>query len=251
MLFIVIAPIVVVVFFVAKGLVPVATCFDNKQNQNEIGLDCGGLCSSCELKYPKAITVFSTRAVPVSENFYDLAAEIENPNEFLSSINVEYEFKLYDRFGLVTTRTGKTFLYAQERTLIIEPGIASSRTADHAEFRITRVDWQEKHDLAPTIIAERREYSVVQSNNQKQGVLDIMLMNKSPYDFVNVEVQIAVLDKEKNLLGVNKILVDNFLSQSRQSVKSIWPHEFAGEIGVINVQTRVNIFDPYTILKPK
>lgn len=250
-LLIVIAPIVVAVFFMVKGSIPVATCFDNTQNQSEIGLDCGGPCSSCELKYPKAITVFSARTVPVRENFYDMAAEIENPNEFLSSVDVEYEFKLYDRFGLVTTRTGKTFLYAQERTLVIEPGIVTVRPADHTEFRITHVDWQEKHDLAPTIIAEKRAYSVVESNNQKQGVVDITLMNKSPYDFARVEIQVAVLDKEKNMLGVNKIIVENFLSQSRQSIKSIWPHEFTDDIGVINVQARANIFDPYTILKPQ
>lgn len=248
---VVVSPIVIVAFFVIKGLIPVATCFDNKQNQNEIGLDCGGSCASCELKYPKAITVFSARAVPVRENFYDMAAEIENPNEFLSSMNVEYEFKLYDRFGLVATKSGKTFLYAQERTLVIEPGIATMRPADHAEFRITHVDWQEKHDLAPTIIAEKRAYSVVESNNQKQGVVDITLMNKSPYDFAHIEVQIAVLDQEKNMLGVNKIIVEKFLSQSRQSLKSIWPREFTGEISVINVQARANIFDPHVILRPQ
>lgn len=250
-LFIVMAPIVVAVFFIVKGLVPVDTCFDNKQNQNEIGLDCGGLCSSCELKYPKAITVFSSRAVLVSENFYDLAAEIENPNEFLSSLRVEYEFKLYDRFGLVTTRTGTTFLYAQERTLIIEPGISTTRSAERAEFRIIRVDWQEKRDFAPTIIAEQRAYSVVEVGGKNQSVVDITLLNKSPYDFAEIEVQVAVLDKEKNLLGVNKILTENFLSQSRFVVRSIWPQEFVGEISVINVQPRANIFDPHVILKPQ
>ena len=66
-----------------------------------------------------------------------------------------------------------------------------------------------------------------------------------------MEVQIAVLDKEGNLLGVNKIAVENFLSQSRQVVKSVWPQEFGGEVGVINVQSRVNIFASDTILKPQ
>lgn len=248
---IVISPIVVAAFFIIKGLIPVATCFDNKQNQSETGLDCGGSCVSCELKYPKAITVFSSRAVLVSENFYDLAAEIENPNEFLSSVRVGYEFKLYDRFGLVTTRIGTTFLYAQERTLVIEPGISTTRSAERAEFRITSVDWQEKRDLTPTIIAEQRVYSVVEVQGKKQSVVDITLMNKSAYDFAKVEMQVAVLDKEKNLLGVNKIVMEDFLSQSRQVVRSIWPREFVGEISVINVQARANIFDPHVILKPQ
>ena len=29
---------------------PVASCFDNLQNQNETGVDCGGPCEDCELR---------------------------------------------------------------------------------------------------------------------------------------------------------------------------------------------------------
>jgi len=238
-------------FFVIKGAIPVSSCFDTRQNQDETGIDCGGSCISCELKYPKPMRVFWARAVPVRENSYDVAAEIENQNEFLSSVNVEYEFTLYDQFGPVTKRTGKTFLYAQERTLVIEPNIETTRSANRAEFRIIHVDWQDKRNLAPTIIAERRNYSVVKDHDKKQSEVDVTLFNKSAFDFAKMEVQIAVLDKEGNLLGVNKIMAENFLSQSRQVIKSVWPQEFGGEVGVINVQSRVNIFDPDMILKPQ
>ena len=248
---IVVTPFVVVAFFVVKRAIPAPTCFDNKQNQNELGVDCGGSCLSCELKYPQPVKVFWARAVPVRENSYDVAAQIENPNEFLSSVDVEYEFTLYDQFGPVTKRTGKTFLYAQERTLVIEPDIETTRTASRAEFRIVSTAWQEKRDLAPTIIAERRDYSVAEDHGQKQGVVDITLFNKSPYDFANVEVQIAALDKDGNLLGVNIIEVEHFLSQSRQAIKAIWPQAFTTDVAVINVQPRVNIFDPHAILKPQ
>ena len=248
---IVITPLMVVAFVIVKRAIPEPTCFDNKQNQNETGVDCGGSCLSCELKYPKAIKVFWARAVPVQENSYDIAAEIQNPNEFLSSIDVEYEFTLHDNFGPIIKRTGKIFLYAQERTLVIEPNIETSRTATRAEFRITNVKWQEKRNFAPTIIAERREYHVVENHGQKQGVVDIALLNKSPYDFAVVEVQVAVLDKDGNLLGVNKIEMENFLSQSRQTLKAVWPRAFVADVAVINVEPRVNIFDPHVILKPQ
>ena len=248
---IVVTPLVVAALITVKGLIPAPTCFDNKQNQNETGVDCGGSCLSCELKYPQPVKVFWARAVPVRENSYDVAAQIENPNEFLSSVDVKYEFTLYDQFGPVTKRTGKTFLYAQERTLVIEPGIETTRTANRAEFRIVSVVWQEKRNLAPTIIAERRDYSVAEDHGQKQGVVDITLFNKSPYDFSNVEVQVAVLDKDGNLLGVNNIEVENLLSQSRIAVKAIWPQAFTADVAVINVQPRVNIFDPHAILKPQ
>ena len=248
---IVVTPLVVAGFITVKRVIPEPTCFDNRKNQNEIGVDCGGSCLSCELKYPQPIKVFWARAVPVRENSYDVAAQIQNPNELLSSANVEYEFTLYDDFGPVIQKKGKIFLYAQERTLVIEAGIETVRRATRTEFRIVNVTWQEKRNLAPTIITERRDYSVVEDHGQKQGVVSITLLNKSPYDFEQAEVQIAVLDKDGNLLGVNKIQVEHIVSQSRVTLKAIWPRPFTGDVSVINVEPRVNIFDPHTILKPQ
>ena len=249
---IVMSPLVVIGFLIIKHAIPEPTCFDLKQNQQETGVDCGGSsCISCNLKYPQPIKVFWARAVSVREHVYDIAAEIENKNEFLSSVSVEYEFTLFDQFGQVATKSGKTFLYAQERTLIIAPAIETTRDANRAEFRIVNVLWQEKRDFAPTIIAERRAYSIAEDHGQKQGVIDITLFNTSAYDLAEVEVQIAVLDQDGNLLGINKIFMENFLSQTRQSIKGIWPQPFMGNIAVINVQPRVNIFDPHAILKPQ
>jgi len=248
---IVISPLIAAGIFVVQYAIPTASCFDNKQNQHELGIDCGGECFSCELKFPQSIKVFWSRAVPVRKDSYDVAAEIENRNERVSSVDAEYEFTLYDEFGPITKRTGKTFLYAQERTLVIEPNIETPRAANRAEFRIVHVEWQEKKDLAPTIIAERRQYNLVDDHGKKHSEVGITLFNSSPYDFASVEVQVAVIDKDQNLLGVNKIIVENLRSQSRQDIKSIWPQQFAGEVSVINVQPRVNIFDERSILKPQ
>ena len=251
MFLIVVTPLVVAGFVTVKRAIPESTCFDNRKNQNETGVDCGGLCLSCELTYPQPIKVFWARAVPVRENSYDVAAQIQNSNELVSSVDVEYEFTLYDDFGPLITRTGKTFLYAQERTLVIEQNIETVRLATRTEFRISHVVWQEKRDLIPTIIAERRVYSIAEDRGRKQGVVDITLFNKSPYDFAQADVQIAVLDKEGNLLGVNKIQVEHILSQSRLMLKAIWPQIFTGDVAIINIEPRVNIFDPHTILKPQ
>jgi len=249
--FIIVAPIVAVVFLFVRQAFITQSCFDNRRNQNETGVDCGGMCISCNLKYPQPIKVFWARAVPVRENFYDMAAEIENPNETISSVDVEYEFRLFDQYGPIISRIGKTFLYAHERTLVIVPGIETTREASNAEFRIINVVWQGKSDFAPTIIAEKRDYHTEGNPGQEQGIIDITLFNQSPYDFSSVDAQIAVLDHAGNLLGANKIRVDNFRSQSRRAIKAIWPRAFSSDIAVINVQPRVNIFEPNTILKPQ
>lgn len=248
---IVITPFVIAALFIIRYAIPEPTCFDEKQNQQETGVDCGGGCISCQLKYPQPIKVFWARAAPVRENSYDVAAEVQNPNEYLSSADVKYEFSLYDDFGPVTTRIGKTFLYAQERALIIQPNIETMRSITRTEFRITHVTWQEKRDLSPTIVTERRDYRMVENGNQKQSIVDITLFNASSYDFAKVEIHVAALDSDQNLLGVNMIEIENMLSQSRRTIQSIWPQAFTRDVAVINVQPRVNIFDPHSMLKPQ
>src|SRR3989338_4310772 len=92
-------PLAVVTFWAFSKFLPEASCTDNRKNQEELGVDCGGPCGPCELKDPKPVALYWTRVVPVRENSYDIAVEIENVNEVLSSADVEYEFTLRDNLG--------------------------------------------------------------------------------------------------------------------------------------------------------
>ena len=47
---------------------PEATCFDGVQNQGEEGIDCGGPCISCELKYDPPIFVSEDPIILINEN---------------------------------------------------------------------------------------------------------------------------------------------------------------------------------------
>lgn len=223
---------------------------DNKQNQREFNVDCGGPCGPCELKHPKAITTFWARAVKVRDNVFDAAALVQNQNEVLSSGHVVYEFAVFDEFGLVTKKTGETYLLAQERTPIIEPSIVTSRDPSLVEFRIVSIDWQVRKDIHPNVFAERREYKVVAAGGQKQGAVDASIFNSTPYDYRSVDVYVLVLDKDGNLLGTNRSVLENVRAGSHNPVRLIWPQELSGAVASVEVGTRLNIFDPDLIIKP-
>ena len=223
---------------------------DNKQNQGEFGVDCGGPCGPCELKNPKVITTFWARAVKVRDNLFDAAALIQNQNEVLSSSHVVYEFALFDEFGLVTRKKGETYLLAQERTPIIEPGIVTTRDPSRVEFRIVSIDWQVRKDIHPNVFAERREYKVVGAGDKKQGVVDATIFNGTPYDYRSVDVYVLALDKDNNLLGVNRSALENIRAGSHNPLRLIWPQELPGAVASVEVTTRLDIFDPELILKP-
>ena len=59
---------------------PAPSCVDQKMNQREEGIDCGGPCVACAVKNALPPVVFWTRAVELRPGFYDVAAEIQNQN---------------------------------------------------------------------------------------------------------------------------------------------------------------------------
>src|SRR3989344_2585469 len=72
------------------------TCSDGKQNNGELGVDCGGSCARlCPFEISDVI-VHWARAFPAREGFYDAVASIENPNFNAGVKDFTYTFKLYD-----------------------------------------------------------------------------------------------------------------------------------------------------------
>lgn len=238
-------------FLFFQRFLPEPTCFDNKKNQGELGIDCGGLCGPCELKNPKSIEVFWARAVLARPQNYDVASEIRNPNEVLYSSSMEYEFTLFDDFGLVARKVGRAFILPQERTHVIEANLNTTREPSRVEFKILNMDWQFKKLEQPNLVVERRDYKIIDADGKKQSLVEASILNKTPFNFREVVVNFAVLEKDGNLLGANKVLLENLLAGSRQVIKSIWPQELKGRAVTIIVEPRVNFFDPTIIIKPR
>lgn len=226
------------------------TCFDERKNQRELGIDCGGPCESCEIQNPKSITVFWAKVVPIRINLYDVAAEIRNENEVLSSARVEYEFILFDNLTPVAIKSGRTFVFPQETLHVIEANLNTSREPTRIEFRITNIDWLAEKIQRPNIIVERRDYMVLEDGFRRSAV-EAEILNRSPFDFREVEVRFILLDSAGNLVGANRILVENLRSGERKTVRSLWPLELPGKSVQIIVEPRVNIFDASIILRPQ
>lgn len=249
-LLIVLIPIAVIGFFGVKKFLPALSCTDNKKNQGEIDTDCGGPCGPCELKHPRDLITYWAKAVLVRPDVYDVAAEIQNPNEVLSSGNVAYEFILFDNLGPVAIKQGRTFILAQERMHIVEANLSTTRAPERIQLKILNVDWQFRQDAKQNIVVERKEYRVDDDGTGKKSVLEAGVANRSSLDFKEAEVRFTVLDKDGNLLGANRVVMENFLNGSHRTVKSIWPIVLQGVVASTEVEPRVNLFDPEIILKP-
>ena len=184
-------PIALIFVFFAFKILPESSCFDNRKNQRELGVDCGGPCAPCELKNPKPISLFWARLVSVRENqstqrpecsaehsnlfecsgSYDLVALIQNPNEVLFSQKVDYTFTFFDKFAPFAEKSGSTFILPQERVHIVEPNIHATREPSHVELKITGVDWKYSKVERPNFAVESRKYLVEEENGVKRSVV--------------------------------------------------------------------------------
>lgn len=239
-------------FLIFLRIKPVPSCTDNHRNQSEEETDCGGpSCASCAIKHAKDIITYWTRIVPLRSGVYDVAAEIENSNATISSGDVGYLFVLFDERGVIAERTGTTFLYAHERTLVTEEAIVADRVPTGVRFAITRAAWSLRADLRPAIVVVRREYAVVEEvDGRRKGTILATVRNDTARDFRRALVQFVVLDAEDNLIGANKLIVENFRAGESRSLTAIWPREFTVPIASIRIESRVNIFDPSVIVVP-
>ena len=105
------------------------SCTDGKKNQDEKGVDCGGVCAKECLGEIKDLAVLWSKPLQVVGNDYDAVALVENRNLFLSAKSAKYEFKFYDhRNILIASREGEIFINPGQKFAIFENSIdAGSR----------------------------------------------------------------------------------------------------------------------------
>lgn len=231
-----------------RKIVPVSTCFDGRQNQGETETDCGGPCSSCEIKHPQSITIFWTKFLQTREGSFDLAAYIQNPNETISSSGLEYEFVLFDDLGVVAYRAGKTFIYPRERIHLVEAGIQTTRKPTYAELKITKTPWNSENINLPVLTVDEKNYKILEQDGG-QGSVETTISNRSSFGFREAELVFVLLDKNENLIGVNRSLLEDFLPRSSRSLRSTWPEKLDKPARII-IEPRINLFKTSAILQP-
>ncbi|MCX6731867.1 MAG: hypothetical protein NTX55_02685 [Candidatus Parcubacteria bacterium] len=127
------------IYFVWKGATK-PTCFDNKQNQGEEGIDCGGPCPKKCLGEVQNLIVLWTRFFETSPGKYDMAALVKNPNLFLSISSLKYTFEIRDKDNLpIINKDGETFITPGETFPIFETNVdVGSRTPGQAFIELWR-----------------------------------------------------------------------------------------------------------------
>jgi len=203
------------------------SCSDNVQNQDERGIDCGGVCTKICIGDTQPLSVVWNKMFPVSEGSYDLAAKIDNPNDNAELLSFGYTFKVYDENNSVLyEKEGKDYAKAGESFIVFEPKVQMENKKPYrSEFIIHEpLEWVDSK--VESISIKTRKNEVI--NTDTSTKLNVSLENTGVVDlYSDVDVLAVVSDIKGNPLGVSKTYIKTFTPNSKKDISFTWPVSFS------------------------
>lgn len=220
------------------------TCFDNAQNQNERGVDCGGVCALvCPMDAKTIVPVWS-RVFPIVGDVYSVAAYIENQNIDAGVKKIDYEFRVYDNENILVGDpiTGSTFVGPNDKTAIYaSPVKTGNRVASNVFFKFTSnpvFTTLDKRYSVPQLSVKNTDLTEVATSPK----LSVDVVNDTLFDYKNIEVVAILYDASGNAVNASDTFIDELAQQSVQKVFFTWPVPFDHPITRIEIIPRINPF---------
>lgn len=213
------------------------TCFDGRENGDERGVDCGGICTRICSADGVLPNIVWAEAFKIVDGQYNAVAYVENTNATIGSPEVAYTFTLSDTAGVIVERTGTTILPPDSTYPIFEGRIL---TGDRVPTE-TRLTLETPPYWLPSTIG--REQFVVESRNltraDENPRLDVRLTNTAITSATQVEVVATIFDAGRRPLTASRTIVEQFPGRSTQDVVFTWPNPIAKTVRSCEVPTDV------------
>lgn len=223
-----------VVFFTVSILLGVffyeePTCFDKKQNGDEIGVDCGGKCELlCNFSTTDPI-IHWVRYFKIADGIYSVIAYVENQNTDASVKNLPYVFKLYDSRGVVIVeKEGITNLNSKQIIPITETGL---KTGELEPVRISfdftkKIVWQKDQAKNPVLII--KDEQIVKDKEVQKITAEVL--NSSLEDTQNINFLVIVYDQNNNAIASSATFVEELRGGETKNILFTWPTLFTEQI---------------------
>ncbi len=232
-------------------LIPNDSCSDGKQNQDESGTDCGGVCpNKCEIKLASGLVFKDTGITETGvANKYDIYSEIQNPNEDYGSSSFDYTFNLKDENGnILTKRDGRGFIFPKENKYLVEVGIDLNVYPAKVELEIKNIVWKDFSGVEkpPLVIVNKNFYEVDQSLGTSNAIG--LLRNESSFDFNEIKILVVVKNNYGKIVALNSTKINTVQSGESREFKVLWPNKIY-QVGDMEIQAETNIFKSDAFVK--
>lgn len=217
----------IITTYVSIKLYRPPSCFDKKQNQNEVGIDCGGTCMlMCRSQVYPLNTVWA-RSFQVASGLYSALAYVENPNASGEVYEATYTFSFYNRNNeLISEREGSTFITHDAILPVFEGRL---HFEDQIPY-ITKFEWTGPQvwtqlSTAYNVVAEEQELT----KSTTQPEITATVVNKDPFPLYNIEVIAIVFDINNNAIGISKTYVDKLSTRGKSHITFSWSSPFESQ----------------------
>lgn len=223
---------VVAAFVAAVGIATfydAPSCTDNKQNQSEDGVDCGGPCAylcTAQLQPP---TVLFTKAIHNGAGRVDVIAEVENKNTTSAAKDVPYRITLYgDEQALIQEVNGTVDLPPGASAPVFFPSIASGQQTVVNAFLTISPASPKWFSLSPDPRIIPTVSNVRQSGTTSAPRVEAVLSNVTAAPLLNVRVVIIVHNGSGDVIAASSTILPVIPAQGRATATFTWNSRFSG-----------------------
>ncbi len=248
LLYLLLTVIVLIIFGVFsyfKFIYTPPSCFDGKQDQKEVGVDCGGPCDTLCGTQVSDIIVKWVKVFKVSDGIYSVAASVENPNKLAGVGKMSFNFKIYDDSGnIIGDRSGNTFIKPHNRFMIFEPNIlpknGSIPVSATISFDKSSV-WKVMQYKNMSVLVKNKKLANVLTH----PILTATLLNDSIDSLFNLNVVAVVYNSKDKPIAVSSTFVSTIGKNSQKNIFFTWPTPFtiAPKAGCTTPVDAVLVFD--------
>lgn len=216
------------------------SCSDNKQNQDERGVDCSGVCAKlCPFEARDPIILFE-RLYEASRGSYTAVALVENPNQGVFTRKLAYDFKIYDKDNVLLSEIPGTTFAPPGRTfpIFVSQILTGNRIASKITFAAavgSSIPWERGVWKEPDVKVMNVTRKVV--NGASRVEADIM--NNEVYTLKNIEIAAIVYDSNGNARDASATVVEEVLSNSKAHITFAWNSEFAFDVSKVDIIPRL------------
>lgn len=222
------------------------SCFDNKQNGSETGVDCGGSCARACLSQVDQISVLWARAFRVVPGRYNAVAYLENHNPNSVVRNIKYRFRFADANNVyIGKREGETTVPAGGNFAVFETAIDIGNSIPvYTTFEFTETPvWvtvpKEKIDQLKIAVSD-----IKLENVDTKPLLSATVKNNSLLIISGVNVIVILYDDKGNAVSASRTYLDKLSGEEKAEINFTWPEPI---IGKITTKEIIPIFDIFSV----
>jgi hypothetical protein len=211
------------------------TCSDGVQNQDELGVDCGGSCSYLCTAQVQPPTILFTKAITNSVGRTDVVALVENKNTGAAAKDVPYQVALYGAGQtLLQNISGRLDLPPGSTQVVYIPGAAVGQRVETAFLDIASTSpvWLSlpfDPRMVPVVS------NVAQIGSPSAPRITATLTNSSVVLLTNVRVVVLVRGARGEVIAVSQTVVPVVQAQSQASATFTWNEPFPRAVESIQV----------------